>query len=195
MSIKGLDDHITAGQPEQPDPEHYHVSRHSNDDDVAIFTDFWTALDYAATELRELAEFEYEGISASGDAGDFESAYEAFVHSNELDNHHNNVVHVIKQHEATDPDEGEAYDPAKHRAPHWQGYGGDERIMRRALAVAQTVNFETSLKISACFAELIYLTDTGQLSDEDNGIPYHADEYVPSPHLEYLARPAESGNL
>jgi hypothetical protein len=178
MTIKGLDDHITS-QPEQPDPKHWHVSRHRDDDDVFITEDFWTALDYAATELRDLAEFEYEGISASGDAGDYEGAYKAFVRSNELDALRNNLAHAIDQHNKIDPDDdipGTVNDG--YRAPLYRGYGGDERIMETALRAVESVNLGSDMAIWECTSELVYLNDTAtRESDPDNGQPYHLDEW------------------
>ncbi len=177
MTIKGLDNHLTS-QPEQPDPVHWHVSRHSEDDDVFITEDFWQALDYAATELRDLSEFEYEGISASGDAGDFESAYEAFKHSNELDALRSNLAHAIQQHERIDPDDDTLVISDKYRAPLYRGPGGDERIMETALRAIDTVNFGSPVSIWECSQELVYLNDTATREvGPDDGQPYHADEW------------------
>ncbi len=168
-SIKGLDDHLTT-QPESADPVHWHVSRHRSDDDVFIVEDFWSALDYAQTELRDVVDFEWEGISASGEAGDFEGAYHAFKRANELDAVRNQINHAMDQH----------YGPHTVRAPCYQGPGGDALIKQTADRAVEQLNSETDMEMWECSAELIYLTDTGSLpADPDNGIPYHADDYLP----------------
>jgi hypothetical protein len=178
MTIRGLDAYLTT-QPEQPDPKHWHVSRHSNDDDVFIVEDFWYALDYAADELRDLAEFEHEGISANGEAGDFEGAYTAFKRSNELDAVMQQAKHALDQHNKIDPDDdipGTVNDG--YRAPLYQGPGGDEKIMQLALRAVERINNETPVSMWECSDELVYLNDTGtRLSDPDNGQPYHADDW------------------
>lgn len=186
MTIKGLDAHICGdncdpvNDRETHPMSHWHVSRHRDDDDVFITTGFWSALDYAATALSELAEFVHGGIGPMGEAGDYQSAYEAWVRSNELDALYQNVKHAGDQHSKADPDEDEQYDATRHRAPHYQGYGGDERIMETALRVVEQVNSESELNIWECTSELVYLNDAGtDLSDEDNGFPYHADDYYP----------------
>lgn len=180
--MKGLDAHLTAGPPEAADPTHWHVSRHASDDDVYISPDIWDALDYAATTLRERAEFEYEGISASGDAGDYESAYDAFKESNRLDSIYQNAKHIGEQHKLPDVDGDDTsafHAPGTVRAPLYRGYGGDAKIMERAVRVIQEINSETEIGISECSDELIYLTDAGEVTDQDNGQPFHADEYDP----------------
>jgi hypothetical protein len=182
MTIRGLDHYLTTQpeQPEQPDPKHWHVSRHSDDDDVFIAEDFWSALDYAAGELRDLAEFEYEGISASGDAGMFELAYTAFKRSNELDAVKMQADHALQPHNKIDPDDdipGTVNDG--YRAPLFRGPGGDEKIMECALRAVERINSATPVSIWECDAELVYLTDTVpiRVTDADNGRPYHADEW------------------
>lgn len=57
---------------------HWHVQRHNEDDDVYAVEDLAYALNYAATELERVADFEHDGITANGEAGDFEEAYRAF---------------------------------------------------------------------------------------------------------------------
>ena len=179
--IKGLDAHLTAGPPEQPDPAHWHVSRHSDDEDVFITEDFWNALDYAAGELRDLAEFEYEGISAMGEAGDYEGAYTAFKRSNELDALYEAAIHPRQQHRRTDPDEDEIITD-RHRAPLYRGYGGDDRIMETARRAVEKVNSESPVSIWECSDELVYVDDNDHLTGYAEGLggrPAHADDYDP----------------
>ena len=42
---------------------HYHVARHSGDDDVYVTASIFGALDYAAEELGTLADFEWEYVA------------------------------------------------------------------------------------------------------------------------------------
>lgn len=178
--IKGLDAHLTAGPPEQPDPAHWHVSRHSDDEDVLITEDFWNALDYAAGELRELAEFEYEGIAPMGETGDYEGAYTAFKRSNELDALYQRAIHPVQQHRRADPDDDEPsrYDPARWRAPLYRGYGGDDRLMETARRAVEKVNSESPVSIWECSDELIYVDDNDNPTDDANyGRPFHAADY------------------
>lgn len=60
--------------------EHWHVQRHTEDDDVFVTTDVVTALGYAADELNLITESEHENIRLHGEAGEFEQAYRAFDH-------------------------------------------------------------------------------------------------------------------
>ena len=180
MTIKGLDNHLTAGPPEQPDPRHWHVSRHSDDDDVFITEDFWSALKYAKGEVDSLAEFEQDGISCMGDSGDFEGAYNAFKRSNELDAVQMQAAHALEQHNKRDLDEDESYDyGVKHRAPLFQGPGGDEKIVELALRAVERINSETPVSMWECDDELVYVNDQGIPVEQDLGNPAHADDYYP----------------
>jgi hypothetical protein len=181
MTIKGLDDHLTT-QPEQPDPTHWHVSRHGEDDDPFITPDFWTALDYATGELNDLAEFEHEGISANGEMEAYQEAYACFVRSNELDALRNGLKHALDQHSKRDLDENETYDHGKeHRAPLYQGIGGDERIMATAMHAVERVNNGSPMSIWECRDELVYLNDRGDVvgPETGDGIPCDATDYYP----------------
>jgi hypothetical protein len=42
---------------------HYHVRRHSDDDDPFVTDDLFAALGYARDELDHLADMEHEGVS------------------------------------------------------------------------------------------------------------------------------------
>jgi len=185
--MKGLDTHICGDNcdPAFTDedngiPVHWHVSRHRDDDDVFITPDIYSALDYAATELQALSEFEHDGIAPSGEAGDFEGAYRAWVRSNELDALYETAVHPCQQYNRTDPDEDETYVAGKHRAPLYQGYGGDAKLMETAKRAVDQVNGGSALAIWECSDELVYLNENyTAFSDEDNGFPVHAEDWEP----------------
>jgi hypothetical protein len=180
MSIKGLDAHLTAGPPESPDPTHWHVSRHRDDEDVFITPDIYSALDYAASELRDLAEFEHDGIAPSGEAGDYQTAYESWKRANELDALHETARHPVTQYNLPDVDEDTIYVAGKYRAPLYQGYGGDAKLLETAQRSVQAVNDGSQISIWECSDELVYLNDNGTaLSDEDNGFPYHLADWEP----------------
>ena len=182
MTIRGLDHYLTT-QPEQPDPKHWHVSRHSDDDDVFITEDFWSALDYAKGEVDSLAEFEHDGISCMGDAGDYQGAYEAYKRSNELDAVMQQAKHALDQHSKIDPDDdipGTVNDG--YRAPLFRGPGGDALIMECALRAVERINSETPVSMWECADELVMVSENGLhvlADDDDNGIPAHADDYYP----------------
>jgi hypothetical protein len=189
MSIKGLDAHICgdncdpANEKEtHPDPTHWHVSRHRDDDDVYITTDIYAALDYAAGELRDRAEFEWEGIGPSGEAGDYQSAYEAWKRSQELDALQNTAAHAVNQHNLPDVDGDDTsafHAPNTVRAPLYRGYGGDAKILETAKRAVEAVNGGSEIGIWECSEELAYLNENyTAFSDEDNGYPVHmADTY------------------
>lgn len=196
--MKGLDAHLTAGPPESPDPTHWHVSRHREDDDVYITPDIYDALDYAAGELRDRAEFEWEGIAPSGEAGDFEGAYNAWKRSQELDALQSTAAHAVKQHKLpdVDGDDNSAFHaPDTVRAPLYRGYGGDAKILETAKRAAATVNDGSEIGIWECSDELVYVTDAGEMTDQDNGQPYHADEYDPPTRFTRGAEPPANTDL
>jgi hypothetical protein len=190
MSIKGLDAHICgdncdpANEKEtHPDPTHWHVSRHRDDEDVFITPDIYSALDYAATELRERAEFEWEGIAPSGEAGDYQTAYESWKRSEDLANLAQTAHHAVTQYNLPDVDGDDTsafHEPGTVRAPLYRGYGGDAKIMETAKRAVEAVNMGSPLGIWECSSELVYLNDNGTAeSDEDNGFPYHLDDWEP----------------
>lgn len=91
---------------------HTHVSRHAEDDDIQAFDSRYQALDYAATELDRLADFEHDCITTSGEAGMFEDAYRAFVKCHRHNGLHMNAANIVKQHGAERPED---------RAPLYRG--------------------------------------------------------------------------
>jgi hypothetical protein len=181
--VKGLDAHLTAGPPESPDPTHWHVSRHRDDEDVFITPDIYSALDYAAGELQALSEFEHDGIGPSGEAGDYQGAYEAWKRSNELDALYETARHPVTQHNLPDVDGDDTsafHAPGTVRAPLYRGYGGDAKILETAKRSVDAINLDSSVAIWQCSEELVYLNDNGTAeSDEDNGFPYHLDDWEP----------------
>jgi hypothetical protein len=181
--MKDLDAHLTAGPPESPDETHWHVSRHRDDEDVFIAPDIYSALDYAANELRDLAEFEHDGISPSGEAGDYQGAYEAWKRSQELDSLEATARHAVTQHNLPDVDGDDTsafHVPNTVRAPLYRGYGGDAKILKTAKRAVEAVNDGSPIGIWECSDELVYLNDSGTaVSDEDNGFPYHLDDWEP----------------
>lgn len=106
-----------------PSATHYHVQRHSEDDDVLSTDSLAEAMDYAATELDMMADSEHTMIRASGEAGDYEAAYRAWEHVEAWYGLQANAANIAKQHTV----------PPAERAPL---YRADDTAARDALRTA-----------------------------------------------------------
>lgn len=98
---------------------HWHVRRHNEDDDV-FAGDLPGALDYAVTEMTAMADHEQQGISACGDAGDYEGAYRCYQRAETYGNLAHNLHNIHRQHTV----------PLAERSPAYQG---DDDKTRAAL--------------------------------------------------------------
>jgi hypothetical protein len=121
-------------------PVHYHVTRHSDDDEPFATTDLYTALSYAADEIDNLAEFEHESISIFGDMGSYKEAYKAFQRTEELSVLRANAAHPVEQHSV----------PRTDRAPLYQGDDSDALLWDLAQRMAEKVSDESPVTISEC---------------------------------------------
>lgn len=135
---------------------HWHVTRHSEDDDPLITSDVYFALDYAATELDRMADFEHDGIRCAGENGDFEGAYRAWEKAE--------LYHGLMLAAKHAPDQHGKH--RKDRAPHYAGpdSGPDEKgwehylqddnpdslLYKTALHHVGEISFRSPLSIWEC---------------------------------------------
>jgi hypothetical protein len=110
---------------------HWHVQRHSDDDDPYVTAGIYDALDYAATQLGNLADFEHDGIMGCGEAGAFEEAYRCWERSELYGNLADNAANVVRQHREQD---------AAKRAPLYQGDGWEAALLKHAMWTASEIN-------------------------------------------------------
>lgn len=110
---------------------HWHVKRHDGDDDV-FAGDLAGALDYAETEMTRVADHEHEGITACGEAEDFEEAYASFKRSEAYAGLAANLDNIHKQRTL----------PVEKRAPLYRGDDAETRAKLDASTarVIDTVN-------------------------------------------------------
>lgn len=85
---------------------HWHLQRHSEDDDIYVTPALADALDYAAQELNDSAAFEHQRISESGEVGDYEQAFGSFQRSERYASLAADAANV--HHQATAPIERRA---------------------------------------------------------------------------------------
>jgi hypothetical protein len=126
---------------------HYHVTTHPDDDDRYTTDNLFQALGYAADELDHLADFEHDGISAYGEQGDYESAYNSFVKMERYDNLRRNAANMVKQHTSKRGERAPIYRPS------WQDQGtekADAVLFLSAMRVAQEINVGSPLMIWEC---------------------------------------------
>jgi hypothetical protein len=123
------------------DKSHWHVSRHSEDDDIYSTEGFVEALSYAAYELDKLAEFEHEIITTYGDSELFQEAYEAFKCSMQYANLSANAENIYKQYRANHPSK---------RAAAYQGEDWQEKLELAADRIQHEINSGSPMKIYEC---------------------------------------------
>ncbi len=144
------------------DTAHWHVTRHSEDDDPALFADVYAALEYAADELACLVEFWHEGITPAGENEDYEGAYKAFVKAELYSDLVSAANHAPGQHHKPRADRAPLY-----AAPDYEGGPFDERnlgylgdndpqsvLFQTALRHVQKINSESPVEIFDCTAPL-----------------------------------------
>jgi hypothetical protein len=96
----------------------------SDEYQTSYFRDIWSAIDHLVDELNRANDYEYEGITALGESGDFEGAFHAFQTSNALDNVVANLKNLSDQKSRV-----------KDRAPLYAGEDGDALLDERAQAI------------------------------------------------------------
>jgi hypothetical protein len=143
---------------------HYHVARHSGDDDVYVTASIFGALDYAAEELGTLADFEWEYVAeiarrvaeeprplageTSMPAGEMADALRALVRSETYANLKANAENMSKQHGL----------PNDKRAPLYVNHPdrcGDNLLLESARRVTGNINDDSPLTIGECSGELL----------------------------------------
>jgi hypothetical protein len=164
---------------------HYHVRRHSDDDDPYVSDDLFACLDYAATELDQLADFEHDYVSTvaakveedwsrvSGLVTPHE-AREALLSFAKCERYvalMANARNIVKQHNT----------PRRDRAPlyteGWLDQGAkeaDARLLLAANHTAQEINDGSPISIGGCTAEMRTWPDEDQMH---GGETYCSDEY------------------
>jgi hypothetical protein len=130
---------------------HFHVQRHSEDEDIYVTERIYDALDYAATELEAVTDIEHEGISAYGEQGVFEAAYRCWQRSERYGDLAGNAENVVRQNNS----------PAEKRAPLYQGDGWQERLLEHAQWVAGKINRDgpDGFGIWECTSEIALLNE------------------------------------
>lgn len=88
---------------------HFHVMRHSDDEDPFICEDLFTVLDYLGTEMRDLADMEHDGIAGYGENGMFEDAYRCWERSEQYGSLQLNAENMVRQHRAAREDRAPLY--------------------------------------------------------------------------------------
>jgi hypothetical protein len=135
---------------------HWHVTRHSDDDELFTADDLFSALDYAATELDQLTEFEYEyasgvasRVTGSGDVGAYEmtEALKSLARSEAYSALHADAVNMWKQHTTPNDERASLYRDTWMRDP---GTTGDQRLDTAAHHVIAQINDESPLSIWPC---------------------------------------------
>jgi hypothetical protein len=164
---------------------HYHVSRHSDDEDPYITDDLFAALDYARGELDSLADFEHDGVSFTAgrvqDAHDRGAAYpstyemeEALLSFAKVERYNGlmaNAANMVKQNAAKHQDRAPIYRPS------WENQGTNEADARLYISAEHTageINSGSPIAISECEAELKTWPEEDQLH---GGESYCSDEY------------------
>ena len=166
---------------------HYHVRRHTDDDDPMITDDLFAALGYARDELDHLADMEHEAVSFTAEEVvkgyngimsensvskyDMELALLSFAKVETYSNIMLNASNMVKQHNAAIAERAPFY------TPDWEEGGEDAaqaRLFESAKRIAAMVNNDTPLSIGECSADLLTWPDEDQMH---GGESYCADEY------------------
>lgn len=99
---------------------HWHVDTGLLDGTIETCGDVFDALNVVSEALEDLVDYEHQGISACGDAGDFESAYRCFQRYERYDVLARNARHMW----------GQSRLPWAERAPLF--HGGDDKLIESA---------------------------------------------------------------
>lgn len=120
---------------------HWHVIRHTDDDDPFITNNIGAAFDYAAGELDTLASLAHDEISGAGEAGDYEAAYRAWQREMALHNLHQNAANMAEQWGAEHEDD---------RAPLYRGDGATGRLIVASEHMRDEIGTGSPIKIITC---------------------------------------------
>lgn len=175
---------------------HYHVSIHNDDEDPLITDDLFAALDYAATELDNLADFEHEGVSITAervekaresygterypDVYEMEQALLSFAKMGRYAGLTANAANMVKQHNAKHNDRAPLYqvDFGRDATSDWvyadAAKEADARLLEAAKHAVQAVNDGSPISITECSAEMLTWPERDQMH---GGESYCADEY------------------
>ena len=178
---------------------HYHVSRHTEDDDVFVTDDLFAALDYAADELDRMADFEHDGVSmvaakieeesdygTPGNVYDMREALLSFAKMERYNTLMLNARNLVKQSKAAIAERAPFY------TPDWEEGGEDAaqaRLSESAKRTAGEINSGSPIRIWDCDAELRTWPDNDQMH---GGESYCADEY-PDGYAENVALNTQDG--
>lgn len=171
---------------------HYHVNRHSDDEDPYLSESLFDALDYARTELDSLADMEHSNVSYTAQrveeartmGGKYPDVYEmedemeeallSFSKAERYTGLMANAANMVKQNDAFYAERAPLY---QVDSADWVGRAGNEladardaadaRLLDAAKRVARTINEGSPLGIWDCNAAL------GTWPDDD---PLHAGE-------------------
>lgn len=119
--------------------DHYHVT-HAQSDNSYITGDMLSALTYAVGELVTDIDVAYEDISACGEAGNYQGAYESFKEFEILDNLQSNLSNIIRQYVSEE----------MYRAPLFTGPGWEERLDGTVNHVVDMINSDSEVSIYPC---------------------------------------------
>jgi hypothetical protein len=147
---------------------HWHVTRHSEDDDPYVTDSLYDALDYAAGELDPLAGHEHDMITASGEAGNFEEAYKSFVKTETLAGLQANAANIQTQARSEPADRAPLYSDDTPYDEESGEVNTASRLYGAAQWVAENINEGSPLFLWQCEAETAYVTDTGEPAHEDD---------------------------
>lgn len=174
---------------------HWHVTRHSDDEDPCVTETIFAALDYARTELDSLADFEHDGASFTAHrveeartmGGKYPSTYEmeeallSFAKVERYTGLMANAANIVKQNGTFYADRAPLY---QVDSADWVGRVGNEladardaadaRLYESALHTAREINENSPLGIWDCTAELRTWPEEDQMH---GGESYCADEY------------------
>jgi hypothetical protein len=174
---------------------HWHVTRHSDDEDPWVGETIFGALDYARTELDDLADMEHAMVSdvasrvdterhAAGRAGlnpyEMEEALLSFAKAERYNGLMLNAANMVKQRGMFYADRAPLYqvdsrDWEKGEAALADARdAADARLHQAALHTAREINENSPLGIWDCTAELRTWPDNDPMH---GGESYCADEY------------------
>lgn len=173
---------------------HWHVTRHSDDEDPCVTETIFAALDYARTELDSLADFEHAGASYTAHrveeartmGGKYPSAYEmeeallSFAKIERYTGLMANAANMVKQNAAKHADRAPLYqvDFGRDATSDWvyadAAKEADARLLEAANHAVQAVNDGSPISITECSAEMLTWPERDQMH---GGESYCADEY------------------
>lgn len=173
---------------------HYHVNRHSDDEDPYVAESLFDALDYARTELDSLADFEHDYVSTTAqrveeartmgakypEVYEMEEALLSFAKAERYSNLMANAANMVKQNRTKHADRAPLYqidwrDKNGGTRRGWDAVKeANARLVDAATRTAHTINEGSPLGIWDCNAALGTGPDTDPLH---NGETYCAEEY------------------